>query len=61
MNSQEISEALIDGSGDLGIDAIILNEDHQALTVMQFKFPSKKENINCEIDQGDILKTFNAL
>ena len=27
---------------------------------MQYKLPSKKENIGNEIDQGDILKTWNG-
>lgn len=60
LSDQEIAEAIIDGDGDLGIDSIIIDEENHALTVMQYKLPSKKENINCEIDQGDILKTWNG-
>ena len=60
MDPQDIAEAIIDGGDDLGIDSIIIDEDEQALTVMQYKFPSKKENIGNEINQADILKTWNG-
>jgi hypothetical protein len=60
LSEQDIAEALIDGAGDLGIDSVIIDEDNQALIVMQYKLPSKKENIGNEIDQGDILKTWNG-
>ena len=60
LSNQDIAEAIIDGDGDLGIDSIIIDEDNSALTVMQYKLPAKKENINNEIDQGDILKTWNG-
>lgn len=60
MDPQDIAEAIIDGGDDLGIDSIIIDEEAQALTVMQYKFPSKKETIGNEINQGDILKTWNG-
>lgn len=60
LSTQDIAEALIDGAGDLGIDSIIVDEANQALIIMQYKLPSKKENIGNEIDQGDILKTWNG-
>lgn len=60
LSNQDIAEAIIDGDGDLGIDSIIIDEDNNALTIMQYKLPAKKENINCEIDQGEILKTWNG-
>lgn len=60
MDGQEIGECIIDGSGDNGIDAIILNEEEKELTVMQFKFPATSKCINEEISQGDILKTING-
>ena len=60
MDDQEIGECIIDGSGDNGIDAIILNEEEKELTVMQFKFPVTSKGINEEISQGDILKTING-
>lgn len=44
----------------LGIDAVIIDENNKSLTVMQFKFPGKNTTINCEIEQGDILKTING-
>lgn len=57
---QQIEESLIDGSGDNGVDVITLNEESKELTVMQFKFPNKIENINSEISQADILKTLHG-
>ena len=60
LQEQDIAEALIDGAGDLGIDSVIIDEENQALIVMQYKFPAKKENIKNEIDQGEVLKTWNG-
>ena len=60
LQEQDIAEALIDGAGDLGIDSVIIDEENQVLTVMQYKFPAKKENIKNEIDQGEVLKTWNG-
>lgn len=60
LEEQEIGEVIIDGFGDNGIDAILLNEEEKELTVMQFKFPENINGINSEINQGDILKTFNG-
>ncbi len=60
LEDQEIGEVIIDGFGDNGIDAILLNEEEKELTVMQFKFPKDINGINSEISQGDILKTFNG-
>lgn len=60
LDNQEIAEAIIDGDGDLGIDAILVNEENAVLSVYQFKFPSKISSINSEIDQSDILKTWNG-
>ena len=60
LNDQQISEAIIDGADDLGIDAIIFDDTNNSLYVFQFKFPSKSDTINSEIAQGDILKTFNG-
>lgn len=60
LSEQDIAEAIIDGAGDLGIDSIIIDEENEALTVMQYKLPAKKENIGNEIEQGDVLKTWNG-
>lgn len=60
LNEQQIAEAILDGSDDLGIDAVIIDEENKSLTVIQFKFPSKNATINNEISQGDILKTQNG-
>ena len=43
LNTQDIAEAIIDGDGDLGIDSILIDESNSALTIMQYKLPSKKE------------------
>lgn len=59
-SEQDISEAIIDGSDDVGIDAILLDESNNSLTVMQFKFPNKENNINVEIDQASVLKVWNG-
>jgi len=56
LTTQEISEALIDGSGDYGIDAIIHDETNKRLEIFQFKFPDKTDTIKKEIPQGDVYK-----
>ena len=60
LEEEEIAEALIDGSGDNGIDAILLKEEEKELTVMQFKFPQNMSGINSEISKADILKTLEG-
>ena len=60
LDEQEIGEAMIDGGGDNGIDAILLNEEEKELTVMQFKFPNETNGINKEISQADVLKTLKG-
>lgn len=60
LNEQQIAEAILDGGDDLGVDAVIIDEENKSLTIMQFKFPSKSTTINNEISQGDILKTQNG-
>ncbi|AWD68659.1 hypothetical protein C2I28_26890 (plasmid) [Priestia megaterium] len=60
MNEQEIAEAIVDGNGDNGIDAIIHQENSEELTVLQFKFPESAKHLNKEISQADILKTLNG-
>lgn len=60
LDEQEIGEAMIDGGGDNGIDAILLNEEEKELTVMQFKFPNETNGINKEISEADILKTLKG-
>lgn len=60
LEEQEIGESIIDGGGDNGIDAILLNEEEKELIVMQFKFPKDINGIDSEIGQNDIFKTFNG-
>ena len=57
---QDIAEAIIDGNGDLGIDAVLVDEENESITVMQFKFPSSSKSIGNEIKQDAILKTWNG-
>lgn len=56
LNTQEIAESIIDGSGDCGIDAFIYNEEFKELEVFQFKFPSQLKTITKENNQNDINK-----
>lgn len=56
LSAQEISETIIDGSGDYGIDAVIHDETKKSLEIFQFKFPNKTETIKKEIAQGDVHK-----
>lgn len=60
LDDQQIAEALIDGADDLGIDAIILDETSETLSVFQFKFPESCDTISKEIPQADVLKTWNG-
>lgn len=60
LNDQQIAESILDGADDLGIDALIIDEENKSLVVVQFKFPEKTSTINTEIDQGDIYKTLNG-
>ncbi|EFI85249.1 hypothetical protein HMPREF0556_10448 [Listeria grayi DSM 20601] len=60
LNEQEISESLIDGDGDYGIDAFIHDENNKELEIFQFKFPSKTETIKKEIPQNDIYKVITG-
>lgn len=60
LNEQEIAEAIIDGNGDNGIDAIVIPESSEELMVFQFKFPESDQKLNKEISQADILKTLNG-
>lgn len=56
LTTQEISEKIIDGSGDYGIDAVIYDEVDKSLEIFQFKFPNKTDTIKKEIAQGDVHK-----
>lgn len=58
MDEQSIAEAIIDGGGDNGIDAIVAED--QTLILFQFKFPEKVKNINKSIDEKTVLKIFNG-
>lgn len=58
MGLQEISEAIIDGIGDNGIDAIIFQND--TVILYQFKFPDKVKNIEKEISQTTVLKLLSG-
>ena len=60
LEEQDIGEAIIDGNGDNGIDAIIPDYENHLLTVMQFKFPNDANSFNKEINQADILKTLHG-
>lgn len=57
-DEQQISESIIDGMGDNGIDAIVYESKHMSL--IQFKFPDKEKNIDKKIDETTVLKLFNG-
>src|SRR5690625_3466808 len=64
LSHQDIAEVLIDGSGDNGIDAVIIDKESKELTVIQFKFPNNEKNINKSITEEEINKLkigFNRL
>lgn len=58
MDDQDIAESIIDGNGDNGIDAIVVNDNK--MTLFQFKFPDKEKNIEKAIDEKTVLKIFNG-
>ena len=58
MDEQNIAETIIDGNGDNGIDAIIIED--AKMTLFQFKFPDKGKNIDKQIDEKTVLKIFNG-
>lgn len=58
LSAQDVTEAIIDGNGDNGIDAIILQGNSASL--FQFKFPDKQSNIDKGIDERTILKMING-
>lgn len=58
MDEQDIAEAIIDGNGDNGIDAILV--EGESMILYQFKFPDKEKNIEKAIDEKTVLKMFNG-
>ena len=60
LSEQEIAEAIIDGNGDYGIDAVIHNEFEKSLEIFQFKFPSSTKTIRNEIKQSDVYKLLSG-
>lgn len=56
LRKSEIEECLIDGFGDNGIDAYLLNEDNNSLKLLQFKFPDKPNNVSKQVTQSDVQK-----
>lgn len=47
-------EAIVDGTGDWGIDAIIIDEDQEKIKLYQFKFPEESDNIGSKVDKNAI-------
>lgn len=58
IDEQEIAEAIIDGNGDNGVDAILV--ENNCMFLYQFKFPDKEKNIDKSIDEKTVLKMFNG-
>lgn len=57
IDDSEMSEIIIDGSNDWGIDAIIIDVEADIVKLYQFKFPTKS-NIRKKTPQADIQKLF---
>lgn len=57
-DEQQLAETLIDGDGDNGIDAIVV--EGETMILYQFKFPDKAKNIDKDIDERTVLKMFNG-
>lgn len=58
IDENEIGEILIDGDGDNGIDAIII--ENGKMNLYQFKFPDKDKNILGTINETVALKLLNG-
>lgn len=58
IENNEIGESIIDGFGDNGIDAILI--DNNTIKIFQFKYPEKVTNINKQIEETTILKLING-
>ena len=58
IESNDIGESIIDGYGDNGIDAILI--ENSTIKIFQFKYPDKSSNINKKIDETTILKLING-
>lgn len=58
LDENTIGECIIDGEGDNGIDAIVL--ENKKITLYQFKFPDNIRNISKQIDEKTALKLING-
>lgn len=56
-----ISEIMVDGPGDNGVDAIVYDEKSKHLDIFQFKFPGTIKNVGSDIPVEDIQKTLSGL
>jgi len=60
LDVQQLAESIIDGDGDNGIDAIMVEEGTKTMFLYQFKFPDKESNVDKAIDEKTVLKIFNG-
>lgn len=58
IENNDIGEIIIDGYGDNGVDAIII--DNGTIKIFQFKYPEKASNLNKQIDETTVLKLING-
>ena len=58
VDANDLGESILDGFGDNGIDAIILEND--TMKLYQFKFPDKIDNLVKKIDEKTVLKLLNG-
>lgn len=54
----DLGEIILDGDGDNGIDAAIINNNQ--IDLFQFKFPDKVDNISKQINETTALKLING-
>lgn len=60
-DDETISEIMVDGPGDNGIDAIVYDKKSKHLDIFQFKFPGTVKNVGSDIPVDDIQKTLLGL
>lgn len=60
-DDETISEIMVDGPGDNGVDAIVYDNKSKHLDIFQFKFPGNVKNVGTDIPADDIQKTLSGL
>lgn len=58
VSENDLGEVIIDGFGDAGVDAILI--ENNIIKIFQFKFPDKVGNITKGIEEATVLKIING-